>query len=108
MTVTRPRHPRDKKADVVKHPEVFNHVGLLFNGPVAPATCPSSSHPTSLIYISLGVQLDTDGIYILPRGTGKASRCPVTSLKSFAWMTIGFVGIASSCLLLCDGRRTGP
>jgi hypothetical protein len=34
-----------KKADVVEHPQVFNHVGLLVNGPVAGATCPLSSRP---------------------------------------------------------------
>jgi hypothetical protein len=29
--------------------EAFNHVGLLLNGPVAAATCPSSSHPTHIL-----------------------------------------------------------
>src|SRR5580704_2860939 len=37
---------KQKKADVVKCPEANNHVGILINGPVAAATCPSSSHPT--------------------------------------------------------------
>ena len=35
-----------KKADVVEHPKALNHVGLLINGPVAAATCPSFSRPT--------------------------------------------------------------
>lgn len=38
---------RKKKADVAEHPRVFDHVGLLFNEPVATATCPSLSHPTA-------------------------------------------------------------
>jgi len=29
-----------KKADVVEHPEVFGHVGLLVNGPSSPAEMP--------------------------------------------------------------------
>jgi hypothetical protein len=29
----RPLSPRTKKADVAEHPEVFDHVGLLFNEP---------------------------------------------------------------------------
>jgi hypothetical protein len=32
---------------------VFHHVGLLINGPVAAATCPSFSHPTSISIIGL-------------------------------------------------------
>jgi hypothetical protein len=31
-----------KKADVVEHPEGFDHVGLLFNGPPAQAGLPFS------------------------------------------------------------------
>jgi hypothetical protein len=37
-----------KKADVAEHPEVFNHVGLLVNGPSSYLDCPSSSRPTTL------------------------------------------------------------
>lgn len=40
---------RKQKADVMKRLEAFDHVGLLFNGPVAATTCPSPSHPTNLI-----------------------------------------------------------
>jgi len=29
----RPSSPRTKKADVVEHPKVFGHVGLLFDKP---------------------------------------------------------------------------
>ena len=29
----RPAHPQGQKNDVAKHPEAFNHVGLLINGP---------------------------------------------------------------------------
>ncbi len=36
-----------KKADVVEHPEVFDHVGLLVNGPPGQPGYPSSSHPTT-------------------------------------------------------------
>ena len=38
----------NKKADVAEHPEVFHHVGLLFNGSSAAAGYPLFSHPTSL------------------------------------------------------------
>ena len=31
---------KTKKADVVEHPEVFHHVGLLFNGPPGTAGLP--------------------------------------------------------------------
>lgn len=31
---------REKKADVTEHPEVFNHVGLLFNEPPGAAGLP--------------------------------------------------------------------
>ena len=30
----------EKKADVAEHPEVFNHVGLLVNGPPGVAEVP--------------------------------------------------------------------
>jgi hypothetical protein len=30
----------DKKADAVEHPKVFDHVGLLFNGPPGEAKLP--------------------------------------------------------------------
>lgn len=52
--------PRDcsKKADVPEHLQVLDHVGLLFNRPVATATCPSSSHPTISNSVSLGARLD--------------------------------------------------
>ena len=37
----RPRSPRaKKKADVAEHPEVFDHVGLLVNGPPGTAGLP--------------------------------------------------------------------
>lgn len=36
-----------KKADVMEHPEVFDHVGLLVNGLPGQPDCPSFSHPTS-------------------------------------------------------------
>jgi hypothetical protein len=45
-----------KKADVVEHLEVFDHAGLLFNEPVAAATCPSFSHPTTSIHILNGAR----------------------------------------------------
>jgi hypothetical protein len=32
--------PQTKKADVVKHPQVLNHVGLLFNEPPGTAGLP--------------------------------------------------------------------
>jgi uncharacterized membrane protein YagU involved in acid resistance len=32
--------PKTKKADVVEHPEVFDHVGLLVNGPPGAAGLP--------------------------------------------------------------------
>ena len=69
--------------------------------------CPSSSHPTSLTYISVGVHLDTDGDHIIPRGAGNASRCkpPHRRLKSFAWKTINLEGVALSVLLSCDKHR---
>ena len=47
LVATVPAPPKTKKADVAEHPEVFDHVGLLVTGPVAAATCPSSSHPTT-------------------------------------------------------------
>jgi hypothetical protein len=34
---------------VAEHPEVFDHVGLLFNEPLAVASCPLFSRPTTLI-----------------------------------------------------------
>jgi hypothetical protein len=40
-----------KKADMVEHHQVFNHVGLLVNEPAAAATCPSSRHPTDSMSI---------------------------------------------------------
>jgi hypothetical protein len=42
--------PRTKKADVVEHPKVFGHVGLLFNKPPGKPGCSSSSHPTACYY----------------------------------------------------------
>jgi hypothetical protein len=54
------RAPAAKKADAAEYPQVFDHVGLLFNEPVAAATCPSSSHPTILISVILGVRPDSD------------------------------------------------
>jgi hypothetical protein len=42
-----------KKADVVQHPWVSNHVGLLFIKPAAEAACPSFSHPTNEIRLSI-------------------------------------------------------
>jgi hypothetical protein len=36
-----------KKADVVEHPEVFDHVGLLVNEPSGDLECSLSSHPTT-------------------------------------------------------------
>jgi hypothetical protein len=36
-----------KKADVVEHPKVFDHVGLLVSEPPGPAGLPSSSLPTT-------------------------------------------------------------
>lgn len=38
-----------KKADAVKRPKAFNHVGLLSNEPPAAADCPLFSHPNSSI-----------------------------------------------------------
>ena len=35
-----PRHRKPKKADVLEHPEVFAHVGLLFNEPPGQAGLP--------------------------------------------------------------------
>ena len=43
----RVRRTNHKKADVMKHPEVFHHVGLLFNGFSAVADYPLSSLPIS-------------------------------------------------------------
>ena len=61
---------------MVEHPEVFNHVGLLFNRPVAAATCPSSSHPTTLSYVALSVRLDPDRIHIVYHAEqGKQADC---------------------------------
>jgi hypothetical protein len=34
-----------QKTDVAEHPQVFRHVGLLFNKPSAEADCSLSSHP---------------------------------------------------------------
>jgi hypothetical protein len=42
-----PWHRCQKKADVAEHPRVFNHVGLLFNGPPDISGCPLPSHPTT-------------------------------------------------------------
>ena len=36
----RPAPPQTKKADVVEHPEVFDHVGLLGNEPPDPVGLP--------------------------------------------------------------------
>ena len=66
----------NKEADVAEHPQVFDHVGLLFNRPVAVATCPSSSHPTSFVYVVLGVRTDRDDTYSIGRAAGKASGSP--------------------------------
>jgi hypothetical protein len=38
LVATIPRE--EKKADVVEHPEVFDHVGLLVNGPSSDAEVP--------------------------------------------------------------------
>src|SRR5882762_6517336 len=44
-------HLPNKKADVDERPSGgFDHIGLLFDGPVAGATCPSSSLPNDPIY----------------------------------------------------------
>jgi hypothetical protein len=40
VLATTPRHRKQKKADVGEHPEVFTHVGLLFNGPPGTAGLP--------------------------------------------------------------------
>jgi len=61
-----------KKADVVKHPEVFDHVGLLFNEPSAEADCPSSSHPTIHFIRREPVELHLDRT--ITGSDGKASR----------------------------------
>jgi hypothetical protein len=46
--VTVPQKTRkQKKADVLEHPEVFDHVGLLINEPLALASCPLFSRPTT-------------------------------------------------------------
>ena len=37
-----------KKADVVEHPKVFDHVGLLLNEPPGGPGCSLSSRPTTL------------------------------------------------------------
>ena len=37
---TRLSRKNHKKADVAEHPEVFHHVGLLFNGSPVPAGLP--------------------------------------------------------------------
>jgi hypothetical protein len=38
----RPLESATKKADVAEHPEVFDHVGLLVNGPPGTAGLPFS------------------------------------------------------------------
>ncbi len=43
-----------KKTGVVQHPEVFDHAGLLVNGPPGKPGCPSSSRPTTSVHVSLG------------------------------------------------------
>lgn len=40
---------KTKKADVVRRPKAFDHVGLLINGPLVAASCPLFSHPTTSI-----------------------------------------------------------
>ena len=40
VTATFPGHRKQKKADVAEHPEVFDHVGLLVNGPPGMAGLP--------------------------------------------------------------------
>jgi hypothetical protein len=42
----RPRGTRQKKADVVRRPKAFDHVGLLYNGRPGEPGNPLSSHPT--------------------------------------------------------------
>jgi len=40
VVATTPRRGNQKKADVVEHPEVFDHVGLLVNEPPGTAGLP--------------------------------------------------------------------
>jgi hypothetical protein len=40
-------HPSQQKTDLIEHPEVIDHVGLLVNEPSAVADCSLSSHPNT-------------------------------------------------------------
>jgi hypothetical protein len=40
-----------KKADVVRRPKAFDHVGLLYNGLPGEPGNPSSSHPTETNFV---------------------------------------------------------
>jgi hypothetical protein len=65
-----------KKAGVAEHPEVFDHAGLLVNGPPALPGCPLASHPTTSILSPDGARFkvrrltscDLQSIYCTGRG----------------------------------------
>ena len=54
-----------KKADVVKYPEVFDHVGLLFNGPVAERRLALHSVIRQAQYVSPSVSVGTPMTHIV-------------------------------------------
>jgi hypothetical protein len=51
--------PAKQKTDVAEHPKVFDLVGLLFDGPIDEATCPSPSLPTTLAQIGAVFRSET-------------------------------------------------
>ena len=53
---------------MAEHPWVLDHVGLLVIGPVAVATCPSSSHPT---HILIGAALQLGGTHLIILSVGR-------------------------------------
>ena len=55
------RPSKTKKADVVRRPKAFDHVGLLSNKPPAGPGCSSSSHPTAADYTTRNVECNTRG-----------------------------------------------
>jgi hypothetical protein len=50
------RNQKPKKADVVGHPRVLNHVGLLSNEPPSEPSCSLFSHPTTIIRVDSGTE----------------------------------------------------
>jgi hypothetical protein len=85
----------EKKADVVEHPEVFDHVGLLVDGPPGGAGLPFVQSSDEFEVKSFFGAVATSekwsaAVRIMTRGTGMASEF----LFDFVWIFPGQLGHA--------------